>query len=207
MKTRFANPRLLLVALGMIVAVGLVTSGVFPPAETARAADEGGSKAAVEYTADGKMKQPTGYREWVYVGTPLTPHDMNDGEATFPEFHSVYIDRPSWDHYKTTGEFPDGTALVKELASVGSKEASSGKGYFMGEIIGLEVSVKDTKRFKDEPGNWAYFSFGHKKPWKEEAVAQKSFACNSCHENNADEDFVFTQYYPVLREAKKAVKK
>jgi hypothetical protein len=185
------------------------TFALFTPSTPANAqGDEAKSgKPAVEYTEDGKMKQPEGYREWIYVGTPLTPHDMNDGEANFPEFHSVYMDRPSWDHYKKTGEFRDGTALVKELSSVGSKEASSGKGYFMGEIIGLEVSVKDSKRFKDEPGYWAYFSFGHKKPWETEAKAQKSFACNACHENNAAEDFVFTQYYPVLREAKKAVGK
>jgi hypothetical protein len=26
----------------------------------------------------------------------------------------------------------------------------------MGEFTGLEVSIKDSKRFKDEPGNWAY---------------------------------------------------
>jgi hypothetical protein len=28
----------------------------------------------------------------------------------------------------------------------------------------LEVSIKDSKRFKDEPGHWAYFNFGTKYP-------------------------------------------
>ncbi|MGH7139516.1 MAG: cytochrome P460 family protein, partial [Pirellulales bacterium] len=69
----------------------------------------------VEFTSDGKLKQPTGYREWMYVGTPLTPNDLNGGEAPFPEFHAVYIDPDSFAHYQQTGEFRDGTVMVKEL--------------------------------------------------------------------------------------------
>ena len=38
---------------------------------------------------DGKLERPTGYREWVYVGTPVTPNDMNNGKVAFPEFHNV----------------------------------------------------------------------------------------------------------------------
>jgi hypothetical protein len=32
----------------------------------------------------------------VYVGEVITPNDMNDGEAAFPEFHSVYMDPESF---------------------------------------------------------------------------------------------------------------
>ena len=32
-------------------------------------------------------------REWIYIGTPLTPNDMNGGDAPFQEFHAVSIDR------------------------------------------------------------------------------------------------------------------
>ncbi len=158
--------------------------------------------ALVDFTPDGKLKQPVGYRKWVYVGTPLTPNDMNGGEASFPEFHAVYIDPESFAHYEKTGEFRDGTVLVKELSSVGSKEAPSGKGYFMGEFTGLEISIKDSKRFKDEPGYWAYFSFGHKYPRIKAEVSKNSVAaCNQCHQDNAKTDWVFSQYYPVFRAA------
>lgn len=158
-------------------------------------------KSPLEFTSDGKLKQPVGYRKWVYVGTPLTPNDMNDGEASFPEFHAVYMDPESFAAYEKSGEFRDGTIMVKELSSVGSKEATSGKGYFMGEFSGLEVAMKDSKRFKDEPGNWAYFSFGHEYPLKKEATKQNVASCNKCHEDSAATDYVFTQYYPVLRAA------
>jgi hypothetical protein len=80
----------------------------------------------IRFTGDGRLLRPSGYRTWTYVGTPLTPNDMNGGNAPFPEFHSVYINTRSYDQYGKTGEFPDGMVLIKELVSVGSKEATSG---------------------------------------------------------------------------------
>lgn len=153
---------------------------------------------------NGELQRPTGYREWIYVGTPVTPNDMNDGKAAFPELHNVYIDPKSWDHWKNNGEFRDGTIIIKELVSVGSKSAVSGNGYFMGDFIGLEATIKSKKHFKDEPGNWAYFSFSsadHKKLAKT-AKPFPAESCNSCHAGAAADDFVFTQYYPVLSQGK-----
>jgi hypothetical protein len=184
--------------VAVIAALSYALTGVAVP----RAAAEDKAKAApVEFTADGKLKRPVGYRKWVYVGEVITPNDMNDGEATFPEFHSVYMDPESFAHYQKTGEFRDGTVMIKELVAVGAKEAPSGKGYFMGDFIGLESAIKDSKRFKDEPGNWAYFSFGHKYPLKAEATKQAAASCNACHQTSAAKDDVFSQYYPVLRAA------
>ena len=185
--------------VALIAALSYALTGVAVP----RAAAEDKAKAApVEFTADGKLKQPpVNYRKWVYIGTPLTPNDLNDGEAPFPEFHEVYMDPESFADYEKTGKFRDGTVMVKELISVGSKKATSGKGYFMGEFTGLEVSIKDSKRFKDEPGNWAYFSFGHKYPLKSEVSMNAVASCNECHQKNAKTDWVFSQYYPALRAA------
>ena len=176
----------------------MLTGPAVPPAS----AQPKAPAALVEFTADGKLKQPVGYRKWVYIGTPLTPNDMNDGEAAFPEFHEVYMDPESFAHYEKTGKFRDGTVLIKELSSVGSKEAPSGKGYFQGEFTGLEAAIKDSKRFKDEPSYWAYFSFGHKYPLKAAVAKGAVAACNQCHADNAGKtDHVFSQYYPGLRAA------
>ena len=88
--------------VAVIAALSYALTGVAVP----RAAAEDKAKAApVEFTADGKLKQPVGYRQWVYVGEVVTPNDMNDGEASFPEFHEVYIDPESFAHYKKTGKF------------------------------------------------------------------------------------------------------
>ena len=154
----------------------------------------------------GSLERPVGYREWIYVGTPVTPNDLNDGKAAFPEHHNVYMDPASWDHWKKTGEFRDGTVLGKELVSVGSKAAVSGNGYFQGEYIGLEAAIKSKQHFPQEPGNWAYFSFStpDHQSLKTTADAFPTAACNACHEGAAADDFVFTQYYPVLRAGKRA---
>ena len=186
------------VTAGLAVLVGIAALSY----ELAGAAQPpSGPAAAVEFTPDGRLKKPDGYRNWVYVGAVVTPNDLNDGEAAFPEFHSVYMDPESFAHYKKTGEFRDGTVMIKELIGVGAKEAASGKGYFMGDFRGLEATIKDSKRFKDEPGSWAYFSFGHKYPLKAEAAKNAASACNKCHQDNAKTDWVFSQYYPVLRAA------
>lgn len=157
-----------------------------------------------KYTADGQLIAftPDIYREWIYVGTPLTPNELNDDDAPFPEFHNVYISPAAWHEWKKTGTYPEGTVMVKELASVGAKKATSGNGYFEGEFRGLEMSVKDTKRFPAEAKGWGYFSFGHKYPLKTQTAANQFTSCAQCHVANAASDMVFTQYYPVLRAAK-----
>ena len=184
--------------LGLAAAVS--SCGPPPPLSTASAQ---GDDSFVEFDAEGRLIRPTGYRKWVYVGTPLTPNELNPPEAAFPDFHPVYIDPVSYDYYIETGSFRDGTVLVKELVGVGAKSAPSGSGYFMGEFIGLETTVKDSRRFPNEPGNWAYFSFGHSYPLSETAAAFPAGACNACHEASAEDDWVFTQYYPVLRATQK----
>ena len=116
-------------------------------------------------------------------------------KAAFPEHHNVYIDPESWAHWKKTGEFREGTILMKELVSVGSKAAVSGNGYFQGDFIGLEATIKSKKHFPDEPGNWAYYSFStaDHKTLATEAKAFPAASCNGCHAGAAADDWVFTR--------------
>ena len=167
-----------------------------------------------EFTGEKMLMRPKDHlwREWIYVGSLVTPNALNNGNAPFPEQHMVYIDPVSWAHYKKTGEFREGTVIAKELTRVrapdganenGSTDEVSGTGYFMGEYSGLEITIKSKKLYPDEPGHWAYYTFGHKpEPYDLSAKRQPADACNACHESAAAEDFVFTQFYPVLRGAK-----
>lgn len=192
------RPTILFVIATTLIAYDSSCSKAAEPGETES------PKPFFSIDSDGILERPESYREWVYVGTPTTPNDMNKGKAPFPEFHNVYIDPVSYDHWKEKGEWREGTILIKELVSVGSKAAVSGKGYFMGDFIGLEATIKSKEHFPDEPGNWAYFSFTNpgNTELKATATAFKTQSCNSCHDASAKDDFVFTQYYPVLRAAK-----
>ncbi len=191
--------------LAVIIACYILLSAIF--AQVSSAKGQSMSMADTEkpkFTADGNLIafSPDVYREWIFVGTPITPNDLNDGEAAFPEFHNVYISPSAWREWKKSGTFPEGTVMVKELTSVGAKKATSGNGYFEGEFTGLETSVKDSKRFPAEAKGWGYFSFGHKYPLKTQAPPNMFTSCAQCHVANAASDMVFSQYYPPLRAAK-----
>lgn len=165
----------------------------------------GNPKYQAKFDASGALIRPAGWREWIFVGSPLTPNSLNGGSAAFPEFHSVYIDPESWEHYKKTGEFREGTMFAKELTLVGDTAGTSGIGFFNGALQGFEIAHKDTKRYSKETDGWAYYSFGHKpEPYADTAVAFPTAACAACHTAAAAEDMVFTQYYPILKTAKSA---
>lgn len=98
--TSFQNKFLLAV---LLVAIGLVSG----PATAA----EKGVIGVAGFDPQGNLALPEGYRQWVFVGAPVTPNDMNDGKAAFPEFHHVYIDPGSFKQYQETGKFRDGTGI------------------------------------------------------------------------------------------------
>jgi|KBSSwiStaDraftv2_1062776.scaffolds.fasta_scaffold479753_1 hypothetical protein len=158
-----------------------------------------------EYNAAGELILPKNYREWVYVGSPLTPNALNDGHAAFPEYHNVFIEPVSYAIFKKTGIFPEGTIFYKELELTlkpeenpdGSRMEPSGRGYFPGAANGADVSVKDTKRFT-ESGGWGYFEF---KPKDASVAVRKRSECAYCHIDpvvHAKRDLVWTQFYPAL---------
>lgn len=189
----------ILLSVGVLVGVWV---GVLSGSAAAGGKDNAGrDPAKARFDQDGALLRPEKYHKWVFVGAPVTPNDMNNGQAAFPEFHNVYINPWAYRQYKKTGQFPDGTVMLKETASVGTKQAPSGNGYFQGELLGLEAAVKDSKQFPNEPGHWAYFSFGKHPNLAASAKAHPTASCNVCHQANT-EDWVFTQYYPVLRAAK-----
>jgi len=158
-----------------------------------------------EYDASGDLILPKGFHEWVYVGSPLTPNALNNGKAGFPEFHNVYIEPGSYQIYKRTNVFPEGTIFFKELQLTlppaenadGSRTEPSGRGYFPGAWNGADVTVKDTKRYA-ESGGWGYYNFNHHEPKAPTAKLKARGECAFCHIGSAKKDDVWTQFYPLL---------
>ena len=196
--------------LVVILAVGVVAASSFPRNTSNVAADTQHSTAV--FDSDGKLKLPTGYRRWVFVGAPLTPNGLNNGKAGFPEYHHVYVEGRNLDVYLKTGSFPEGTVIVKELTRVlnptfpdGSRAEPSGRGYFNGEFNGMDVTVKDSKRFVKTNG-WGFFNFGHHPlPYAESAKEASVAECAGCHASFvAKTDMTWVQFYPLLRDKDKA---
>lgn len=158
-----------------------------------------------KWTASGELLLPKGYHEWIYLGSPLTPNALNGGNAPFPEYHNVYVQPEAYRAYRQTGEFPEGTILLKELQLTrpatnddGSSVEVSGRGFFPAALNGIDISVKDSKRFEDTNG-WGFFNFGHHAPpYAKSAAALPADACANCHIANADK-MVFRKFYqPIL---------
>jgi hypothetical protein len=146
------------------------------------------------------LLRPVGYREWIFVGSSLglryspKPNQQNDNSEIY---HNVYINPRAYREFSRTGNFPDGTMMVLELARAEAKHEPGLQGSYQSQYVGLEASVKDRKRFET---GWAYFSFDNRsgKP-KDMAQPFPPEACWSCHHQKAAYDHVFTQFYPVLR--------
>ncbi|NPU09689.1 cytochrome P460 family protein [Bradyrhizobium sp. 83002] len=186
-------------AIGVAALVGLAASR---PGDAQTPAAQ--QRYLPEWTANGDLVLPKGFHRWVFVGSPLTPNALNGGKANFPEFHNVYIEPGSYEIYKQTGEFPEGTIFFKELQLTlpaenpdGSRTEPSGRGFFGGPFNGADVTVKDTKRFADT-GGWGYFNFHHYEPKAATAKALPKSECAYCHMASAKKDEVWTQFYPLL---------
>lgn len=156
--------------------------------------------SAPQFTTDNQLIRPEGYREWVFLSSGLGMSYDQDGYDKNPQFTNVFIRPEAYREYVATGKFPDGTVFVLEIRKSESKGSINKGGQFQNQLVGIEASVKDEKRF---PEKWAYFGFIGKGG---EALPQaKPFpkeACWTCHNQHGAVDNVFTQFYPALREAR-----
>ena len=198
LRERYVYPGMALAAIGPAAALAIGFSD--------RPALAQSQQSSAVFLPDGKLKLPTGFRNWVFVGGPLTPNGLNGGKANFPEFHNVYIEPGSFAIYEKTGQFPEGTMFFKELELTlpaenpdGSRSEPSGRGFFPGPFNGADVTVKDTKRYADTDG-WGYYNFHHYEPKAATASVRPKDECAYCHIASARYDDVWTQFYPMLDE-------
>jgi len=152
-----------------------------------------GPASAPQYAADGKMKLPENYREWVYLSTGF---DMSYSPAMQMDHHmfdNVFVNPESYRAFLKTGTWPDKTIFVLEVRRAEGKGSINQSGNYQGqEVMGLEVHVKDVSRF---PGKWAFFGFNRAKTAD---MIPVSANCYSCHAEHGAVDTTFVQFYPTL---------
>jgi hypothetical protein len=199
MRTKFVRA----ISVATAIVIGPMLTVAFAQSSPS-AAPQPRARYLPEYTASGDLILPKNFHEWVYVGSPFTPNALNNGMAGFPEFHNVYIEPGSYEIFKTTNQFPEGTIFFKELQLTlpgqnpdGSRMEPSGRGYFPGPYNGADVTVKDSKRYA-ETGGWGYYNFNHHEPKAPTAKLKSKEECGYCHIASAKKDEVWTQFYPLL---------
>ena len=154
--------------------------------------------AEAQFTPDGKLVRPEGYRRWVYASSGYgmsysqTPDSMQ-------MFTNVFVNPASYDYYLAHGNWPDKTIFVLEIYGSTSHGSINKHGQYQTDFMGLDVEVKDVSRFADK---WAYFEFsGFGKSASADTPSKN--ACWNCHEENAAVEHSFAQFYPeLLRVAK-----
>lgn len=151
--------------------------------------------AEPKYTAAGELVAPMDYREWVFLTSGV---NMNYSDTPIGMDHemvdNVFVDPASWQAFKKTGRWPEGTMFVKE-ARVGTSKGSINKtGVFQTEErFDLEVHVLDSKRFKTGSG---FFVNEADKPAK---VLPTSASCYACHTSHGAVQKTFVQFYPTAK--------
>lgn len=152
-----------------------------------------------EYTQQGELIRPKGYRTWVFVGASLgLSYNEEDRESRQGpgSFHNVYIQPEAYHHYRQMGKFPEKTMLAMESYLPGSRESINQAGYFEKEFTGLSVAVKDAEHSAE---GWSYVSYGGAGgELKETSRAFPKESCYGCHHAHGADDNVFVQFYPIL---------
>jgi len=182
--------------IGMLLSISLallILASVLLPVNKANP----GSANLPEYTADGQLKFPANYREWVYLSTGIDMNYRPNAGMNHSMFDNVFVNPEAYKKFLETGTWPDKTVMVLEARMAESKGSINQKGHYQGEVMAREVHVKDEARF---PGKWAFFAFGDGDTG---TLLPTSADCYSCHSTHAAVDTTFVQFYPTLMKVAK----
>ena len=154
-----------------------------------------------QFGADNELKRPENYREWIYLSSGLGMSYSAAATAANnanPPFDNVFVTPSAYRSFLQTGTWPDKTMFVLELRGSASEGSINKQGRFQGQVLAVEVEVKDESRF---PGKWAFYEFGRNAASAKPLPTTAS--CYSCHAQNGAVDNTFVQFYPTLFEVAK----
>ena len=148
-----------------------------------------------QYNAKGELLFPAGYREWVFLssGLGMTYGPQAASSEEEPRFDNVFAEPSAYRSFLETGHWPDKTMLVIEVRAAASKGSINKGGHFQGDVMGIEVEVRDENRFAS---HWAFFSVD--KASSATHLRPTSDTCYSCHAEHGAVDHTFVQFYPTL---------
>jgi len=178
---------------GLLISFGVLLAGalVLWPGNSQMSAVQ---PASPQFTADGKLVRPEGYRRWVYVSSGYGMSYSQKADDSMVMFTNVFVNPSSYDYYLAQGNWPDKTIFVLELYGSTSQGSINKHGSYQTDFMGLDVEVKDEKRFADK---WAYFGFDAAEKTASATTPSKN-DCWKCHDENAAVEHSFVQFYPEL---------
>ena len=123
-------------------------------------------------------------------------------EAGSSQLHAVYASPGTIAAYRSSGGFPDGTVLIKEVYETATAPMTTGTVSHAQTLKGWFVMVKDSKN--GHPGSslwgegwgWSWFDAGN--PMKTTSTGYKK-DCLPCHVPAQATDWIYTAGYPALK--------
>jgi Cytochrome P460 len=159
------------------------------------------SDESPRFNSDGKLLKPEKYREWIFLTSGLGMSYgplASSSHSSDPPFDNVFTPRAAYEGFLRNGVWPDKTMFVLEVRKSASKGSINKAGHYQADVMGVEVEVKDEKRFSNK---WGFFDFDSDKP---ASRLPETEACYACHRDNGAVDNTFVQFYPTLLPVAKA---
>jgi Cytochrome P460 len=192
-----------LASLVWLVAIAAVVSALLSPAADGQSelrVSRADAKREAVVNARGDLHVPSNYRAaYEFLGTWAIAADTGVGSR---ELHDVYATPGTIAAYRSSGHFPDGTVLIKEVYETSTAPMTTGTVSHAETLKGWFVMVKDSKN--SHPGNvlwgdgwgWSWFDAGN--PTNTTSTNYRT-DCLSCHVPAQATDWVYTSGYPTLK--------
>ncbi|MGH9396771.1 MAG: cytochrome P460 family protein [Terriglobia bacterium] len=152
--------------------------------------------------AQGNLRVPAHYRtSYQFLGSWAIAADKGQGSKGI---HIVYASPGTIATYRKTGQFPDGSVLVKEVYQTATRPMATGTVSHAQKLQGWFVMVKESTDI--HPNNklwgdgWAWSWFDAGNPLKTTSTNFKT-DCLSCHVPAQATDLVYVGGYPPLHGA------
>jgi hypothetical protein len=173
---QWRRPRYAVVGAALAI---VITASLF--AQLRQVSAKPDATASMIDTRTAALDLPKGYRDWALVGVSTTYRHAGGAQQ------NVYMSPSAYREYRNSGKFPEGAVMVLE-----SRDAS-------GRVEALSASVKD----RNVNGGWGYFRFeaDQGRLAEKASILPVGAGCVACHSERGATDHVFTQFYPVLRDA------
>jgi hypothetical protein len=159
------------------------------------------SQADELINASGNLRIPTDYRTtYQFLGAwGVAAEKPGEGSG---QFHNVYASPGTIEAFRKSGQFPDGTVLVKEVFANKNDQMTTGLISHADKLQGWFMMVK--KSTNSHPENklwgdgWVWSWFDADKPNKTTSTDYKT-DCKGCHEPAQSTDWIYSSGYPALK--------
>ncbi|MDA7946387.1 MAG: cytochrome P460 family protein [Hyphomicrobiaceae bacterium] len=139
-------------------------------------------------------------RDWVQLGTfSIRADEAKDGAG---QLHIVYAPKEAVEKYRSGGDFPSGTILVKDVFKTKSEDLPTGFVSYAHELAGRFVMVRDKEGklagknpLWGDGWGWAFFEGNEK---VKTVTTDYKADCLGCHQPAKDTNWLYVRGYPVL---------